>query len=68
MERRGCRRLSMVLMTSLIIGCSLGWAGEAFHLDINEFRLDNGLQVLILEDHAVPLVTVQAWYRVGARN
>ncbi len=68
MERRGCRRLIMLLMTSLIIGCSVGWAGEAFHLDINEFRLDNGLQVLILEDHAVPLVTVQAWYRVGSRN
>ena len=68
MKRRGCRRLVMLLMTSLIIGCSWGWAGEAFHLDIKEFRLDNGLQVLILEDHAVPLVTVQVWYRVGSRN
>ena len=58
----------MLLVTSLIISCSLGWAGEAFHLDIKEFRLDNGLQVLILEDHAVPLVTVQVWYRVGSRN
>ena len=37
-------------------------------MDIKEFRLDNGLQVLILEDHAVPLVTVQVWYRVGSRN
>jgi zinc protease len=39
-----------------------------FRLDIKEFRLDNGLEVLILEDHAVPLVTVQVWYRVGSRN
>jgi zinc protease len=37
-------------------------------LDIKEFRLENGLEVLILEDHAVPLVTVQVWYRVGSRN
>jgi zinc protease len=58
----------MVLVTSLIISYRLGWSGEAFHLDIKEFRLDNGLQVLILEDHAVPLVTVQVWYRVGSRN
>ena len=58
----------MLLVTSLIIGCSLGWAEEAFHLDIKECRLENGLQVLILEDHAVPLVTVQVWYRVGSRN
>jgi zinc protease len=68
MKRHGCRRLTTLLATSLIIGCSLGWAGEAFHLDIKEFRLDNGLEVLILEDHAVPLVTVQVWYRVGSRN
>lgn len=58
----------MLLVTSLIIGCSLGWAEEGFHLDIKEWRLENGLQVLILEDHAVPLVTVQVWYRVGSRN
>jgi zinc protease len=58
----------MLLVTSLIIGRSLGWAEEGFHLDIKEWRLENGLQVLILEDHAVPLVTVQVWYRVGSRN
>jgi zinc protease len=57
-----------MLATSWIIGCSLGWAGEAFHLDIKEFRLENGLEVLILEDHAIPLVTVQVWYHVGSRN
>jgi zinc protease len=57
-----------MLAASLIMGCSLAWAGEAFHLDIKEFRVDNGLEVLILEDHAVPLVTVQVWYRVGSRN
>jgi zinc protease len=57
-----------MVATSLIIGCSLGWAGQALLLDIKEFRLDNGLEVLILEDHAVPLVTVQVWYRVGSRN
>jgi zinc protease len=58
----------MLLVTSLIIGRSLGWAEEGFHLDIKEWRLENGLEVLILEDHAVPLVTVQVWYRVGSRN
>jgi zinc protease len=46
----------------------LGWAQERFHLDIQAAHLENGLEVLILEDHAVPLVTVQVWYRVGSRN
>ncbi len=68
MKRRLSRSLAVLLAASLVIGCTLAWGEEAFHLDIQEFRLDNGLEVLILEDHAVPLVTVQVWYRVGSRN
>ncbi len=30
--------------------------------------LDNGLRVLLLEDHRSPIVTFQVWYRVGSRN
>ncbi|PYM93592.1 MAG: insulinase family protein [Candidatus Rokuibacteriota bacterium] len=30
--------------------------------------LENGLRVLLLEDHRSPIVTVQTWYRVGSRN
>jgi zinc protease len=30
--------------------------------------LDNGLKVLLLEDHKSPAVTFQVWYRVGSRN
>jgi zinc protease len=35
---------------------------------VQEFVLDNGLKVLLLEDHKSPAVTFQAWYRVGARD
>src|SRR5437879_4698962 len=30
--------------------------------------LDNGLRVLLLEDHRSPIVSYQTWYRVGSRN
>ncbi len=30
--------------------------------------LDNGLRVLLLEDHRSPIVSLQVWYRVGSRN
>lgn len=30
--------------------------------------LDNGLRVLLLEDHRSPIVSFQLWYRVGSRN
>lgn len=34
----------------------------------SEKRLSNGLRVIVQEDHRAPVVTVQAWYRVGAAN
>jgi zinc protease len=36
--------------------------------NVREFVLDNGLKILLLEDHKSPAVTFQVWYRVGARN
>jgi zinc protease len=64
--------LSHVLAGLLAMAMGVSWspagAQERLDLNIQEFHLENGLEVLILEDHAVPLVTVQAWYRVGSRN
>ena len=34
--------------------------------DIHEFELDNGLKLLVKEDHRAPVVVSQVWYRVGA--
>lgn len=36
--------------------------------ETREFYLDNGLKVIIIEDHKVPITTFQIWYRVGSRN
>jgi len=33
-----------------------------------ETTLDNGLKVILLENHAAPAVTFQVWYRAGARK
>jgi zinc protease len=33
-----------------------------------ETVLSSGLKVILLENHKVPLVTFQVWYRVGSRN
>jgi zinc protease len=30
--------------------------------------LSNGLQVVLLEDHAVPVINLQVWYHVGAKD
>ena len=37
-------------------------------VEVREEILDNGLKVLLLENHRSPAVTFQVWYRVGSRN
>lgn len=33
---------------------------------VREYALDNGLKILVLEDHRAPVVVSQVWYRVGS--
>jgi zinc protease len=37
-------------------------------LEVAEATLENGLRVLVLEDHRSPVASTQVWYRVGSRN
>jgi predicted Zn-dependent peptidase len=37
-------------------------------LDLTEYRLENGLRVVLNEDHSAPLVAVNLWYHVGSKN
>ena len=32
----------------------------------HEFSLDNGLKVIVREDHRAPVVVSQLWYKVGS--
>ncbi len=36
--------------------------------DVTTFTLDNGLDVVVLEDHRAPVVVHMVWYRVGAAD
>jgi zinc protease len=42
--------------------------GSAYAASVQEFVLDNGLKILLAEDHKSPSVPFQIWYRVGGRN
>ena len=37
-------------------------------LQITDYRLSNGLRVVLNEDHSAPLVAVNLWYHVGSKN
>src|SRR4030095_14833895 len=57
-----------------LLGCSLALTllgapgAQAAPETVTETTLDNGLRVLILEDHRSPIATIQTWYKVGSRN
>ena len=53
------------VLTIFFFGVTLANSQAA---QVQEFTLDNGLKVLLLEDHKSPAVTFQVWYRVGGRN
>lgn len=37
-------------------------------LEYQKYKLENGLEVILLEDHRLPLVAVNIWYHVGPAN
>ena len=39
-----------------------------YTVNYKKFVLDNGLTLLVHEDHSVPIVGVNMWYHVGSRN
>ncbi|HEY0064601.1 MAG TPA: pitrilysin family protein [Telluria sp.] len=61
--------LSLLAVPALVLG--LGGAAPALavpELPIEKYTLPNGLEVILVEDHKLPLVTVNIWYHVGAAN
>jgi zinc protease len=60
------RRLSVLVLLALVTAVSTGTAAEPAR--VVTATLDNGLRVLLLEDHRSPIVSLQLWYRVGSRN
>jgi zinc protease len=65
----------LVLLLALAVAASApAWSApsaidvEKLRIPHHKFVLDNGLTVLVHEDHNVPLVAVNLWYHVGSRN
>jgi len=43
-------------------------AARSAATEIRKYKLDNGLEVILSEDHRLPLVAVNLWYHVGPAN
>lgn len=55
----------MILLAGLAIAATLpARAQEA----VTDFTLDNGMQVVVVEDHRAPVVMHMVWYKAGSAD
>ncbi len=52
----------------LSILCSAGLNAQSSNIKFIEYDLDNGLHVILHEDHSTPIVAVSVLYHVGSKN
>ncbi len=63
-------RRALVACLACLLGAaaSVPAATRPPKFDYKLITLDNGLQVVLLEDHSTPIVHLQVWYHVGSRD
>src|SRR5262245_50214526 len=61
-------RTLIALLVALLVVSTGARPGAQPERSVTEATLDNGLKVLVLEDHRSPVLSIQMWYRVGSRN
>jgi zinc protease len=64
------RHRSRAACAGLLLAVGLALAGplsaQPLRVPYTTFTLPNGLKVFVHEDHSLPIVTVNTWYRVGS--
>jgi len=70
MTSRALFRLATVLLCAAVLAPSASrlaaQAAAPLRVPYETFTLPNGLQVIVHEDHSVPVVSVNIWYHVGS--
>ncbi|MCS6915668.1 MAG: insulinase family protein [Myxococcota bacterium] len=66
--RAAGRPLTLLLPLCLVLTGAASPGPTVPQLAFSRLQLANGLEVLIHEDHSVPLVAVSIWYHVGSKD
>ena len=56
------------ILAMFVAAASLAFLGHAQSLPYERYTLDNGLTVILHEDHTLPVAAVNIWYRVGSKD
>ena len=62
------RTIFTIMFITGFATCLLTRPVSAAVFDPDTFTLENGMQVVVVENHRVPVVTHMVWYRVGAAD
>jgi len=73
MKNSACRRPVAWFLTAILVCTSAltAWAASAVvapQIKYEKYTLKNGLEVILAEDHRLPLAAVDLWYHVGPAN
>ena len=58
----------LTINLALILSTQASLLEDLPEIEYESFQLDNGLTVIVHEDHKVPMVAVNVWYHVGSKN
>src|SRR5208283_2470607 len=69
-RRSDMRKYRLWVLTLLAVGAFVQIRAQAQDIDIpyQKFVLENGLTLIVHEDHKAPIVAVNLWYHVGSKN
>ena len=61
-------RLARFFLAGMFCTLTAAAAEDEIDIAVEKFVLDNGLTVLVHEDHKAPIVAVGVWYHVGSKD
>ncbi|OGD23006.1 MAG: peptidase M16 [Candidatus Aminicenantes bacterium RBG_16_63_16] len=60
--------LAAALLLFLLSSPALAQTADKIDIPFQRFTLDNGLTLIVHEDHKAPIVAFNVWYHVGSKN
>jgi len=61
-------RTTVVLLLAIFLATGALAQTKDIDIPFQKFVLDNGLTVIVHEDHKAPIVAINTWYHVGSKN
>ena len=58
-------KIPLLLLAAVVL---MGAETNRLHIPIQQFKLANGLRVIVSEDHSAPTYAISVTYNVGSRD